>query len=97
MSDLFQWSEVVLLGILFFVARDLPLGDGFGSRVVLVFLFYNLASLTLNLHLLTRRVYEGSDFFAITMAGLHCFWIICVSRRSFEICNLRIVNRLFRN
>ena len=80
--ELLRWSEVASLAILFFVTRDLSVDSGFGVRVVLVFLFHNLISLTLTLYRLTdkgwdRGVYKGGGCFNITMGFLYLGWIIC--------------------
>lgn len=82
-EDLLHWSaytEIVSLGTLLLVARDLSVEWGLGARLLLVFLLHNSICLAMTLHRLSDIVLQGGfdmggRLLDIVMVLMYLFWI----------------------
>jgi hypothetical protein len=80
--SLLSFPNVVALGAIFMVARDLSTESGLGANIAVTFWFHNLISLACSVYKVSR-VLRGNGFciqsrgFEFIMSALYLFWVIC--------------------
>jgi len=75
------YTELVSLGTLILMGRDISVDSGLGLHLMLIFLIYNSCCLTATLHNLIYIVFQGRldksyHLFDMVMVPMYLFWII---------------------